>query len=678
MERDIENALPNEENQPIVRRPDTQAPPQNDVSTWEALKSFLSFIGTPENLRKIVAAQGLNVLQTGSNISSSLFFAKTAIAAFNETKSAEVAGVDVSLEVLATLMAASMALSQMAKAQAQKVLAPVKADTFSRAVNKTVDRQINQKHEVNISQTFYQQMEPIQKSMSGPDLVESVYANIASAFINAMASSIILSIITGLPIIGISTLLTLFTCTLFGATQVKSVVHSKTDYIKKINRVWSDFISFLETKGLINNFGQRAKIMEEMEATNEKLAKALITEEHIKADTSQGYVLITSLISILVGLYGSYQLTGGKLSPNDYLFMWGQFIRNHSIMPEFGAAVTSMLGAATDVVCVEKTWRDDTTQMIDNYPDVKLNLKATQYPAIQFENVSFTYPSTGKKVFEKLSFEIQKGERVAFVGTSGIGKSTLLKLLFRSFQPDSGTIWVNGQDISTVSFESLRENITYVDQRAQLFSGSIGNNIAFGTKSECLEETIWKNAEQLGLDEFLKKLPKKLNTDVGDKGQALSGGQQQKAALVRALMKGVGILLLDEPTASLDSGAALDALIGLRDLDPEAFASILITHKLEEAHLFADRIFVINDCCVTAQGTHQELVENCELYKKLVDKAKAAEEAHSYKKMKALLGNKKSPSTSATSEIRIEIPARVVKQETRISIEEATQVTPRF
>lgn len=655
-ERDIESGLLYEE-ETLPDTPATQDAPQNELSTSETLKSFLSFVTTPDNLQKIVKAQGVNILQAASNVSSSLFFAKTAIAAFDEKQSAEIAGIELPLEALATLMAASFALSLIARAQIQKIIAPVKADIYERAVTKSIEMQLNQKHEVNIRQELYAQIAPIQNSMGGPEGVEALFADIASTFINAMASSVIISMITGLPLIGVSTLVTMLVCTLYGATKVSDFVQAKSNLMKRNNDVWTNALSVLETKALIHNYGQQSRTMAETEATDKNYGNALVNKENTIANTTQGHISITGVISILVGLYGSYQVKGGTLSPTNFLFMLGQLLRNLQIMPDFGKGITSLLGAISERAIVEKAWRDQTTQMTDEYKDIKLVIEKSEHPAIEFKNVTFVYPKSGETLFNNLSFKIDPGEVVALVSGSGAGKTTILNLISGLFKVNEGSIEINGQDISKVSRESLWENITYVGQNAQLLSGTIETNIKFGTKTpenKDVDAIIVEKAKALGIDKFFKESPKGVKRDVGDKGQLLSGGQKQRVELMRAALKEGNILLLDEITASLDSLSATQILTNSNVLAKSnaPYATIMITHKLKEVQRFATRVIVIDKGQIIAIGTHNDLEKNCEFYQTLLNKEKAEKAAHLNLKMKGQMGNNSNQSTSSTHDIK--------------------------
>lgn len=223
---------------------------------------------------------------------------------------------------------------------------------------------------------------------------------------------------------------------------------------------------------------------------------------------------------------------------------------------------------------------------------------------IEFRNVSFYYEE-GSPILENFSLTIRKGEVVALVGPSGAGKSTLLGLLPRFYDPQQGSILVDGIDIRKYKLSSLRSKISIVTQEVFLFHDSIRNNIRAGMYNSS-EEDIIDAAESAQAWKFIKDLPEKLNTIVGDRGQKLSGGERQRVSIARALLRDTPILLLDEATSALDSKneqlvqAALDNLLKGR-------TSIVVAHRLSTIRK-ADRIVVIDNGKIVEMGSHNDLL----------------------------------------------------------------------
>jgi ABC transporter fused permease/ATP-binding protein len=225
---------------------------------------------------------------------------------------------------------------------------------------------------------------------------------------------------------------------------------------------------------------------------------------------------------------------------------------------------------------------------------------------INFNKVSFSYPTRPDvEVLNNLSFEVQAGEKIALVGHSGAGKSTIIQLLMRFYPINGGEISVDGKNINNYDLSAFRKNIGIVPQEIILFGGTIRENIAYG-KPNATEEEIRSAAEQANAMLFIEDFPEGLNTIVGERGVKLSGGQRQRIAIARAILKNPKILILDEATSSLDAESehyvqqALDKLMKGR-------TTIIIAHRLATIRK-VDTIYVLNDGQIAEQGTHDELL----------------------------------------------------------------------
>jgi ABC transporter fused permease/ATP-binding protein len=225
---------------------------------------------------------------------------------------------------------------------------------------------------------------------------------------------------------------------------------------------------------------------------------------------------------------------------------------------------------------------------------------------VTFKNVAFSYPSRKEiKVLKNVNFTANFGQKIAIVGPSGTGKSTIASLLLRFYDIDSGEILIDGKNIYDFELENLRGNMSIVPQDVILFGGTIKENIAYG-KPDATEEEILLAAKQANAFNFIEGFPEKFETIVGERGIKLSGGQRQRIAIARALLKNPSILILDEATSSLDSESerlvqeALEILMQGR-------TSIIIAHRLSTIRS-ADQILVLDNGEITEQGTHQELM----------------------------------------------------------------------
>ncbi|MDD5150410.1 MAG: ABC transporter transmembrane domain-containing protein [Flavobacterium sp.] len=225
---------------------------------------------------------------------------------------------------------------------------------------------------------------------------------------------------------------------------------------------------------------------------------------------------------------------------------------------------------------------------------------------VTFKNVAFSYPSRKEmKVLKDVSFTANFGQKIAIVGPSGVGKSTIASLLLRFYDIEGGEILVDGKNISDYDLENLRGNMSIVPQDVILFGGTIKENIAYG-KPDATDDEILIAAKQANALSFIESFPEKFETMVGERGIKLSGGQRQRIAIARALLKNPSILILDEATSSLDSESeklvqeALEILM-------EGRTSIIIAHRLSTIRS-ADQILVLDKGVIAEQGTHQELI----------------------------------------------------------------------
>jgi ABC-type multidrug transport system fused ATPase/permease subunit len=242
--------------------------------------------------------------------------------------------------------------------------------------------------------------------------------------------------------------------------------------------------------------------------------------------------------------------------------------------------------------------------------DIEITERKT-YPRfngeVRFEQVAFHYPSRAEfEVLHNISFTAEKGETIAIVGPSGSGKSTLVSLLLRFYDPQSGTILIDGKNSKDYGLTELRNNMAVVPQDVLLFGGSIRENIAYGKPGASIEEII-EAAKKANAYDFVMSFPEKFDTLVGERGVKLSGGQRQRIAIARAVLKDPSILILDEATSSLDSEServvqeALDKLMVGR-------TSFVIAHRLSTIRK-ADKIIVIDKGVVKETGTHEQLMQ---------------------------------------------------------------------
>ena len=236
---------------------------------------------------------------------------------------------------------------------------------------------------------------------------------------------------------------------------------------------------------------------------------------------------------------------------------------------------------------------------------------------IKFNNVGFKYDSTNEKAIKGINIEIKGNTISAFVGHSGAGKSTVMNLLPRFYDPQEGTIEIDNQIINKVSLSSLRKNLSMVSQDVILFDDTVRNNILYA-KSDATDEEIEKACKFAAADEFIKKLPNGYETMIGENGVRLSGGQKQRISIARAILKESPIILLDEATSSLDAESEEIVQNAINNLTKNK-TTLVIAHRLSTIHN-ADKIFVMKNGKIINAGNHDFLIANCQEYKTLYKK----------------------------------------------------------
>ena len=237
--------------------------------------------------------------------------------------------------------------------------------------------------------------------------------------------------------------------------------------------------------------------------------------------------------------------------------------------------------------------------------------------AIDFKNINFKYSSSADYILKNITLSIKPGETVALVGKSGSGKTTILDLIPRLYEPSTGTINFNNEDIAKMDLNFIRKQISYVGQDFTLFNDTVYNNIAYGELNESSKSEIENATKQANAFDFINLLPNKFDTYVGQNGVLLSGGQRQRIAIARAILKNSPILLLDEATSALDSESEGVIQESINNLSTNK-TTLIIAHRLSTV-INADKIVVIENGQVIEQGNHKELLNNEGAYSVLYD-----------------------------------------------------------
>lgn len=363
---------------------------------------------------------------------------------------------------------------------------------------------------------------------------------------------------------------------------------------------------------VIKGFNKIDKIIENYEDVTETEMKKIYQAAKIKAKISPINEILTALMLVLIAAYGGYAIIYLKdFTPGDlisFLTAAGlmqqplkRFIRRNSELYEIipsGDRVMEIFKIKPEVDCFIEEPKKFSGEV----------------DSIEFKNVGFTYPNSETKVLKDVSFSVKKGEVVAFVGSSGSGKTTIVNLLPRFYDIEEGNIEINGIDVREYSLKQYRQYIGMVPQDTFLFSGTIADNIGFGKEGVSFEEIV-EASKMANAYNFIKDLEKGFDTEVGERGVLLSGGQKQRIAIARALIQNPAIMILDEATSALDTESeklvqeALDKLMVGR-------TTFVIAHRLSTI-ISADKIVVMEKGEVKEIGKHEELLVKNGLYAKL-------------------------------------------------------------
>jgi len=258
-------------------------------------------------------------------------------------------------------------------------------------------------------------------------------------------------------------------------------------------------------------------------------------------------------------------------------------------------------------------------QLLDARPIVTEKSTATPAdtlsPTVSFEEVSFAYPGGRRAAHEGLSFTVNAGERVGFVGPSGVGKSSIVRLLLRFYDPDNGAVKIGGYDLKDLSFDDIRAQIAVVNQDTYLFHGTVADNLRVG-KPDATPAELEKACQAANAHEFVALLPQGYDTVIGERGIRLSGGQRQRIAIARAILRDAPILVLDEALSAVDAENEAIIQVALNRL-MQGRTTLIFAHRLSSV-IDADRILVLNEGAIAEQGTHAQLMREGGVYHSLM------------------------------------------------------------
>ncbi|MCA1026480.1 ABC transporter ATP-binding protein/permease [Cytobacillus kochii] len=375
------------------------------------------------------------------------------------------------------------------------------------------------------------------------------------------------------------------------------------DFTSNLGRVLSDI-------RLVKAYQAEKTEIEKGDKNIQRLFQFGLKEAKIQAVVSPFMTFIMMFVLVVLIGYGGVRVASGELSAGSlvaiiiYMF---QIVVPFTQMASFFTAYQKAMGATERI------------QDMLNTPTENMNegTKGIIHPEeISFNQLQFSYKED--QIIKDINLHIPAGKTTAFVGPSGSGKTTLFALLERFYEPNGGLILLNGHPADEYALENWREQIGYVSQESPLMSGTIRENLTYGTKREISEEELRQATIQAHAAEFIERLPNGLNTDVGERGIKLSGGQRQRIAIARAIIRDPKILLLDEATSNLDSSSEQLVQSALQNL-MKGRTTLVIAHRLSTI-IDADQIIVLENGKITGKGTHAELLQSHPLYVQLATK----------------------------------------------------------
>ena len=390
---------------------------------------------------------------------------------------------------------------------------------------------------------------------------------------------------------------------------VNSIIHKKSEQLQAtLASLTTNAQQSYSGIRVIKSFVQEKAMLKYFKANSDKYRKEAITLSKIEAlyfPSMSLFIGLSTLLTIMIG--GLEYIKGTGNIGLDTIVEFVIYI-NMLTFP------VSAIGWTASMIQRASASQKRLNEFLHEEPKVKSRKNAISKSLegkIEFRDVSFTYSNSGITAIKNFSLTIEPSEKIAVVGRTGSGKTTFAQLLLRMFDPESGSILLDGINIKDYNLESIRDQVSYVPQDGFLFSDTIFNNIGFGLKSNNL--TSIKEAARLAvIDHEIVNFPKGYETMVGERGVTLSGGQKQRVSIARALVKQTNILVMDDSLSAVDSRTEREIINNIYDYMKNR-TSILITHKLSNLNLF-DKIVVLDHGIIAESGTHDELYKKKGLY----------------------------------------------------------------
>ena len=453
------------------------------------------------------------------------------------------------------------------------------------------------------------------------DLISTVTADIESIqdFISQALLGIVVNVLTLVGMLVVMFYLNWrFTLIALSVTPVLFVVvYTYTKRIKKASRalrkkegeVVSVVSEVLSSMRVVKAFAREDYEEERLAQQSLENVEIALKARSLKAKLAPVVQVIVAVGTCLVLWYGVNLVMRGQITTGSLLVFLLYLGKMYKPMRDLSKMTDTMSKAAVGYERIHEVI--ETEDKIRNLPGAK---KAPTFRGeIEFDHVSFAYDN-GYRTLNDVNLRVEAGQMAALVGPTGAGKTTIVSLIGRFYDPEKGVVKIDNRDVRDYKLKSLRRQISFVLQDTLLFRAPVWQNIAYG-RPEASREEILRAAELANADEFIRNMPQQYDTMVGEKGVTLSGGQRQRIAIARAIIRNAPILIMDEPTSGLDAASEELVFEALNRLMADR-TTIVIAHRLSTVRR-ADVIFVIDHGTIVERGTHEKLIAAGNLYSQL-------------------------------------------------------------